>query len=85
MIDPVRGAPAMPVAGARAAAPKSASPSPAASVPQLLDLIADLAQGAPPVDAHRIAQIRRAIADGSYVIDPNTIARAIIDWGSPRG
>jgi flagellar biosynthesis anti-sigma factor FlgM len=49
-----------------------------ASVPQLLNLVADLAHSGPPVDYARIAQIRRAIADGNYKIDADAVAKAIV-------
>jgi negative regulator of flagellin synthesis FlgM len=51
-----------------------------ASVPQLLDLVADLAHSGPPVDYARIAQVRRAIADGSYKIDADALAKAIVSF-----
>ena len=37
--------------------------------------------GEAPVDAGRVAQIRQAIADGSYPIIPMTVADAIIAAG----
>ena len=37
--------------------------------------------GAPPVDADRVAQIRKALQDGTYPILPMTVADAIIAGG----
>ncbi len=53
-----------------------------ASLPRLLDLVAELAHSGPPVDYARIAQVRRAIADGSYRIDANALAKAIIGFAA---
>jgi negative regulator of flagellin synthesis FlgM len=89
MVDPVRTGPISPVpahAGGsgdvRRLTPqdfrKPAAPPTSASVPRLLDLVADLAQAGPPVDYARIAQIRRAIADGSYKIDADAVAKALV-------
>ena len=49
----------------------------AASLPRLLSLVADLSSAPAPVDFARIAQVRRAIADGSYKLDPEALANAI--------
>ena len=49
----------------------------AASLPRLLSLVADLSSAPPPVDFARIAKVRRAIADGSYKLDPEALANAI--------
>jgi len=51
---------------------------------RLLDLAADLARAEPPVDYARIAQVRRAIADGAYQIDSAALAKAMIRFGEPR-
>jgi negative regulator of flagellin synthesis FlgM len=51
-----------------------------ATLPRLLDLVADLAHLGPPVDYARIAQVRRAIADGSYKIDADALAKAIVNF-----
>jgi negative regulator of flagellin synthesis FlgM len=47
-------------------------------------LVADLAK-APPVDAVRVASLKAAIAGGSYRIDPDAIAAAMLrlDRGRP--
>lgn len=33
-----------------------------------------------PVDQARVGQLRQAIQDGSYTLDPQSIARAMQDW-----
>lgn len=96
MIDPVSTGPVSPIAGRSAASvdarPTRASaaavdPAPAVSpqarpaVPQLLDIVADLTRAGPPVDFARVAQVRRAIADGSYSIDLDALAKAIVQFG----
>ena len=48
------------------------------SLPQLVRLAAELSSEPPPVDYARIAQIRAAISNGSYRIDPEQIARALV-------
>ena len=53
---------------------------PERQLPELLTLVAKLVQAPAPVDTARIAQIRRAIADGTYKIDVEAIASAIIDF-----
>ncbi len=94
MIDPVRMGPVGPVTAQAAATSsdnavrrltpqdfrKPADTVLRAPVPRLLDLVADLAQSGPPVDYVRIAQVRRAIADGSYRIDANALAKAILNF-----
>jgi negative regulator of flagellin synthesis FlgM len=87
MVDPV---PLGPVSRTRiATAPAASAPraavsetgrqrSAAASLPRLVTLAADLAQQGPPIDYAKIAQVRQAIADGSYTIDPDRIARSIL-------
>lgn len=87
MVDPVRMGAVAPVAAHKLASPdlRSATGLSAPTVkpratplPQLLDLVAELSNAGPPVDTVRIAQVRRAIADGSYRIDPDALAKAII-------
>ncbi len=85
MIEKVRGMRVAPLPTAHGVAPKPAPSASGATMPQLLDLVSALAQAGPPVDAPRVAQLRRAIADGSYIVDPDAIARAIMVGGSPRG
>lgn len=52
------------------------------SLPQLVSLANELASGPPPLDFARIAQIRAAISTGSYRLDPDQIARALLGSGS---
>jgi flagellar biosynthesis anti-sigma factor FlgM len=35
-----------------------------------------------PVDYAKIAQVRRAIADGSYKLDPDALAKSIVAYVS---
>ena len=79
---PVRG----PTATSRAQ-PKPAATNPGQdvrhelatkSLPQLVRLAAELSSAPPPVDQARIAEIRDAISKGSYRIDPDGIARALL-------
>jgi flagellar biosynthesis anti-sigma factor FlgM len=44
----------------------------------LVRLAAELSSAPPPVDQARIAEIRDAISKGSYRIDPDGIARALL-------
>lgn len=91
MIDPVRLGPVSPLTAdaaetsVRRLTPhdfrKGVEAPSRAPVPQLLDLVADLTHSGPPVDYARIAQVRRAIADGSYRIDANALAKSIIAFG----
>lgn len=41
----------------------------------------ELDPGQPPVDSERVAQIRKAVEDGTYPIVPTTVADAIIAAG----
>jgi negative regulator of flagellin synthesis FlgM len=43
-------------------------------------MAAELAQQGPPVDFARIAQLRQAIAQGSYAVDVDSIAHAMIGF-----
>jgi negative regulator of flagellin synthesis FlgM len=92
MIDPV---PTGPVSRTSSTAPSTdakrriatLTPAPeavgaSANLPRLVTLAADLARQGPPVDYARIAQIRQAIAEGSYKIDPAKIAAAIVTFHS---
>lgn len=60
----------------------SAPASPAAAAPPVsgisLEVTAASAAATPPVDAERVAQIRRALSDGSYPLLPAKIADAMI-------
>ena len=48
------------------------------SLPQLVGLANELASGPPPVDYARIAKIRAAISTGTYRVDPEEIASALL-------
>lgn len=93
MIDPVRTGPVTPIASTvagsadvrrstpqQANVPKPLDAAPTVTLPRLLDLVADLASSGPPVDYVKIAQVRRAIADGSYKIDADALAKAIVSF-----
>ena len=55
--------------------------SPKQSIPHLLDLAAELAKAAAPIDYVRVGQIRREIADGSYKVDTLVLARSMLQSG----
>lgn len=61
-------------------AKSSVDPAKAQSLPTLVSLAADLAQQGPPVDYAKIAQIRQAIASGTYEIDFRATAAAILGY-----
>lgn len=48
------------------------------SLPQLVSLASELASSPPPLDYARIAQIRAAISTGSYRVDAESIAQALL-------
>jgi negative regulator of flagellin synthesis FlgM len=87
--------PTLPVApsGFRVAAPpraKSATTAAASATAQPVLAASDaLDPGQPPVNADRVATIRKAIDDGSYPVIPMRVADAMIAAGmllrSPRG
>jgi flagellar biosynthesis anti-sigma factor FlgM len=52
------------------------------SLSKLMHIAAQLAQDGPPIDFVKIAQVRRAIADGSYKINPDQIAEIMLHSGS---
>jgi negative regulator of flagellin synthesis FlgM len=61
------------------AAPEARDPAGTAeSLPRLLTLAAAVAAKGPPIDTARITQLRQAIADGSYTIDPDLIAQSML-------
>lgn len=55
----------------------ASEPVPVAS---LITLAAGIASQPAPVDGARVAAIRSAIADGSYVLDPAATARAMLQF-----
>jgi flagellar biosynthesis anti-sigma factor FlgM len=67
--------------GSRVPALQGAASGQAGNVPKLLALATELSQQAPPVDYARIAQIRQAVASGTYSIVPGKIADAMINFG----
>lgn len=87
MIDPVRAGPVSRVTPSPGGSPTGKSGAAAASghagggeISRLMELAADLAQLGPPIDYAKIAQVRRAIADGTYKIDADAVAMAIINY-----
>jgi flagellar biosynthesis anti-sigma factor FlgM len=48
------------------------------SLPKLVSLASTLAEQGPPVDFAKIAQVRQAIAEGSYRVNPDKIAGAMM-------
>ena len=48
-------------------------------VPQEPRAKSELAAGAPPIDGGRVAELRVAIAEGRYAVDPQLIAERMID------
>ncbi len=101
MVDPIKFGPLRPVEHRKSASvptteskaalapslPAPAMPAmPAVSLSKLTAMARELADSGPPVDHARIAQIRQAIAMGSYRIDPDAIAGAMLhhyDRGTP--
>ena len=73
-------APTQPHAESKAAAGSLAAEQaiPKFSLSTLTALVRDLADAGPPIDHARIAQIRQAISLGSYRVDPNAIADAVL-------
>ena len=54
------------------------------SLPDLLNLASQLAALGPPADLDRIAEVRKAIAQGQYKIDPDAISKAILNFDAPE-
>ncbi|MGB5077752.1 MAG: flagellar biosynthesis anti-sigma factor FlgM [Sphingorhabdus sp.] len=57
---------------------KAAAPESSASLSKLISLARTLADQGPPIDTAKIAQVRQAIADGSYQIDVEALANAML-------
>jgi negative regulator of flagellin synthesis FlgM len=55
-----------------------------ASLPVLIQMAAALTQQGTPIDYTKIAQVRHAIANGDYKIDPDRIADAILRFHSKK-
>jgi negative regulator of flagellin synthesis FlgM len=72
------------IAGATAEPAPTPAPRRPASEPvpvaSLITLAAGIAGQPAPVDSARVAAIRGAIADGSYVLDPAATARAMLQF-----
>ena len=85
MVDPVGSKPVSPVRGL-APLTKAAPVRPAASALGGTDeaassAVAGLARdsaASAPVDAARVAQLRRAIADGSFSVQPDAVADRLV-------
>lgn len=76
--DTARATAATPVQQAPAPAPAAPSPS----LSRLVSLANELSSAPAPVDYAKIAQVRRAIADGSYKLDPDALAKSIVAYVS---
>lgn len=50
------------------------------SLPKLVSLASTLAEQGPPVDFAKIAQVRQAIAEGSYRVIPDEIAKGMMQF-----
>jgi negative regulator of flagellin synthesis FlgM len=48
------------------------------SLPKLVSLASELAEQGPPVDFAKIAQVRQAIALGTYRVEPEKIAEGML-------
>jgi negative regulator of flagellin synthesis FlgM len=93
MVDPVSFGPARPVQSRQdqsverrtaSTAPEKGSPVAMPSLPILINLAAELANEAPPINTAKIAQIKNAIAMGSYRVNPEAIADAMIGYYGGR-
>jgi negative regulator of flagellin synthesis FlgM len=65
------------------ASPRAKASGTTVATPILTRMVEELVQQGPPVDFARIAQLRQAIAEGRYTVDPRTIARAMIGFAKP--
>ena len=81
-IEATRTSPVRVPTSAATAAANPTNRAASVPLPRLLDLVAELTRSGPPVDYARIAQLRRAIADGSYQIDPDVLAKAIVGFAA---
>jgi negative regulator of flagellin synthesis FlgM len=52
------------------------------SLPKLMSLASTLAEQGPPVDFAKIAQVRQAIALGTYRVNPDKIAEGMMRFAS---
>jgi flagellar biosynthesis anti-sigma factor FlgM len=60
---------------------QKAKPKAAAGAPQLVSLASRMAAEPPPRDEVRVARLRQAIGSGTYELDPEQIARAVLGEG----
>jgi negative regulator of flagellin synthesis FlgM len=84
MVEPVSSRPVVhsqPFQLAPAANTRPVAQQSALATPVLSQLVADLVSQGPPVDYVRVAQLKQAIAGGSYAVDPQAIARAMVQFG----
>lgn len=91
MADPLSIGPTNPIRGrpefnhktkAEAPSPAKVEVAHSRSLPKLVKLASDLAKQGAPVDFVKIAQIRQAIANDSYTIDPRRIAESMVMFGN---
>jgi flagellar biosynthesis anti-sigma factor FlgM len=83
MVDPVSSRPIgqiLQTKADRVAKAQPAAATPPIATPVLSKMVAELVDQGPPVDFARVAQLKQAIADGSYAVDPRAIARAMIQF-----
>jgi negative regulator of flagellin synthesis FlgM len=89
MVDPINFGPIRPVnnqaspAQAKKATtivPKTPSHEGIVTLPKLLGLANELASQGPPIDSAKIAEIRTAIASGSYKVKPQEVANAMLAY-----
>ena len=73
---PIRRVASAPVKGAARASARAEF----AGRSGLLATATALAAQPAPVDQARVGQLREAIRNGSYVVDPHSIARSMQDW-----
>jgi negative regulator of flagellin synthesis FlgM len=89
MVDPVSFGALRPIGQGRVAIAKDEAaqartdmqtytPAPSVSLSKLTAAARQLAEAGPPVDFAKIAQIRQAIANGSYQSDAEAIADAVL-------
>lgn len=64
---------------ARASAPVAAATD-SAPATRLIGLATELAGDTAPVDGARVAELRSAIANGSYRVDARQVAQAMLDF-----
>jgi flagellar biosynthesis anti-sigma factor FlgM len=57
------------------------APIRAATLPKLMSIAAELAHQGPPIDYQKVAEIRAAIALGTYRINADHIALALLSFG----